>query len=63
MRFDGQAPPGIPPAGNGAGVSASKLVPKDEVDRAIVAEFNGERVAGRTWSAQKGHLVYLEITK
>lgn len=61
MTLDGKAPPGIPPTG--AGLSASKLLLAEDIDRAITAEFNGERITGRTWSAAQGHVVLLEVTK
>ncbi len=61
MNFDGQALlPGVPPTG--AGVSSSTVKVTPAVDRAIKAEFNGERVVGRTWSAANGHVVILELT-
>lgn len=46
MAFDGQVPP--PGAIPGAGVASSRLRPSGPA-RTIVAEFNGERVVGRTW--------------
>jgi pimeloyl-ACP methyl ester carboxylesterase len=46
MTFDGQSPP--PGALPGAGVATSRLRPTGPA-RPIVAEFNGERVVGRTW--------------
>jgi pimeloyl-ACP methyl ester carboxylesterase len=61
MQFDGMVPPGIPPTG--AGLSTSKLLLKDDNARPVIAEFNGERIAGRTWNAAQGHLVYLEVTQ
>ncbi|MCJ0765256.1 alpha/beta fold hydrolase [Variovorax terrae] len=61
MSFDGQTPPpGVPPAG--AGVSSSKIKTGPGEDRAITAEFNGERLTGRTWPAAGNHLVMLELT-
>ena len=61
MRLDGQVPPGLPPSG--AGLSISKLLLKDDAPRAVTAEFNGERIAGRVWSAAQGHVVLLEVTQ
>jgi triacylglycerol lipase len=29
----------------------------------MIADFNGERIVGRTWPAAEGHVVYLEITQ
>ena len=61
MRFDGQTPPpGVPPSG--AGVASSTLKLTQAVDRAVQAEFNGERLTGRTWNAAEQHLVVLELT-
>jgi len=61
MAFDGQAlPPGVPPAG--AGVSLSKLKLTQAVDRAISAEFNGEKLTGRVWPAVDNHVTVLELT-
>ena len=61
MNFDGQTPPpGVPPAGAGVGSSTIKL--PQAVDRAVKAEFNGERLSGRTWSAADNHVVVLELT-
>jgi hypothetical protein len=61
LRFDGQTPPpGLPPAG--AGVSSSRLKLGNATDRAITAEFNGEKLAGRVWPAAAGHVTVLELT-
>jgi triacylglycerol lipase len=46
MAFDGRTPP--PGALPGAGVATSRIRPTGPA-RPIVAEFNGERVVGRTW--------------
>ena len=59
MAFDGQSPP--PGAVLGAGVAQSRLKP-DGLPRAIVAEFNGERVVGRTWPLKDNHVSVLELT-
>jgi len=59
MAFDGQSPP--PGAVLGAGVAASRLKP-DGLPRAIVAEFNGERVVGHTWPLKENHISVLELT-
>ncbi|MBC7604361.1 MAG: twin-arginine translocation pathway signal, partial [Ramlibacter sp.] len=60
MVFDGQTPP--PGAVLGAGVATSTLKPAFDVPRAITAEFNGERVIGRTWPVADGHVTTLELT-
>lgn len=59
MVFDGQNPP--PGAVLGAGVSSSRLKPEG-LPRAIVGEFNGERVVGRTWPLAGNHVSVLELT-
>jgi pimeloyl-ACP methyl ester carboxylesterase len=59
MAFDGQSPP--PGAVLGAGVSTSRLKPTG-LPRPIVAEFNGERVVGRTWPLNENHVTVLELT-
>jgi triacylglycerol lipase len=63
ISFDGKttALPGVPPSF--AGVASSKLVLPAAETRSIGAEFNGERVVGRTWPAAENHLVVLEITQ
>ncbi len=61
MSFDGQTPPpGVPPTG--AGVASSTLKLTQAADRAVQAEFNGERLTGRTWNAADKHVVVLELT-
>jgi pimeloyl-ACP methyl ester carboxylesterase len=60
MAFDGKALPGVPPTG--AGASSSKVKLMEDGVRAISAEFNGEKITGRTWSAADNHLVILELT-
>ncbi|MBC5765311.1 alpha/beta fold hydrolase [Ramlibacter albus] len=59
MAFDGQSPP--PGAVLGAGVSSSRLKPTG-LPRPITAEFNGERVVGRTWPLADNHIAVLELT-
>ncbi len=59
MAFDGQTPP--PGAVLGAGVSTSRIKPTG-LPRAIVAEFNGERVVGRSWPLAENHVSVLELT-
>ena len=60
MLFDGKALPGVPPTG--AGVSSSKIQLTQGGVRAITAEFNGEKITGRTWPTAENHLVVLELT-
>jgi triacylglycerol lipase len=59
MVFDGQSPP--PGALPGAGVSSSRIRPPLP-PRAVVAEFNGERIVGRNWPLAEGHVSILELT-
>jgi hypothetical protein len=59
MAFDGVSPP--PGAVLGAGVSASRIKPAG-LPRPVVAEFNGERVVGRTWPLADNHVTVLELT-
>ncbi len=60
IGLDGKAPPGVPPGT--PGVSSSKLKLSDAPGRAVVGEFNGERIVGRAWPAANNELVYLELT-
>jgi pimeloyl-ACP methyl ester carboxylesterase len=61
MNFDGQTPPpGVPSAG--AGVSTSTIKLPQAADRPVKAEFNGERITGRTWNVASNHVVVLELT-
>ena len=61
MRFDGQTTlPGVPPAG--AGVSSAKLKLANAAGRAIAAEFNGEKLAGRVWPAAQQRVTVLELS-
>ena len=68
MMFDGlKVPPGVP--ATGAGVSNSKiLLPTNAgttTQRAISAEFNGEKITGQTWPTKDdagGHATMLELT-
>jgi len=59
MSFDGQSPP--PGALPGAGVSSSRIRPAGP-PRTLVAEFNGERVVGRSWPLADDHVSVLELT-
>jgi pimeloyl-ACP methyl ester carboxylesterase len=60
MVFDGKALPGVP--ATGAGVSSSKIKLMEVGVRAVSAEFNGEKITGRSWPAADNHLVVLELT-
>lgn len=57
--FDGQSPPpGVVP---GAGVAQSRLKPAGG-PRTVVAEFNGERIVGRSWPLAENHVSVFELT-
>lgn len=60
MSLDGKSPPtGIPPGLPGLSSAKVKLPPTDQ--RTVVAEFNGERIAVRSWLSGEGHLVFAEF--
>jgi hypothetical protein len=40
----------------------SKLKATTDGAQPVVAEFNGERIVGRTWPATDNHIVFLELT-
>ncbi len=61
MTFDGRAPGGLPP--RGGMLSVSKLLLQEDAPRAVQAEFNGERLVGRSWNAADGHVTLLEVTQ
>ena len=58
--FDGRDPaPGIASGVAGLSISTIKLPPAPQ--RAVVAEFNGIRIVGRSWPAADNHNVLLEL--
>ena len=59
FSLDGKAAPGVPQGT--AGVSASKLKLTEATGRAVVGEFNGERIVGRVWPAANNELSVLEL--
>jgi triacylglycerol lipase len=62
MSFDGQsALPGVP--ASGAGMASSKILLTQAGVRPISAEFNGERLTGRTWPATENRVVVLELSQ
>jgi triacylglycerol lipase len=61
MLLDGRAPAGLP--ARGGMLATSKLLLQEEAPRAVQAEFNGERLAGRSWNAADGEVTVLEITQ
>jgi pimeloyl-ACP methyl ester carboxylesterase len=58
--LDGLNPPASIPAGV-PGVSSAKVRLADATPRAVVGEFNGERIAGRSWPTAGNHVVWLEL--
>ena len=61
IALDGQTPPPGVPSGV-AGVASSKIKLADGTPRTVVGEFNGERIAARSWPAAHGHTVTIELT-
>lgn len=60
IALDGRSPPAGIPAGV-AGVSLAKARLADATPRSVVGEFNGERIAGRSWPTADNHVVLLEL--
>ena len=61
IALDGVSPPAGIPSGV-AGVATARLKLADAAPRAVVGEFNGERIVGRTWPVADNHVVVLELT-
>ena len=61
MLLDGRAPGGLP--ARGGMLATSKLLLQEDAPRAVQAEFNGERLMGRSWNAADGHVTLLEVTQ
>jgi pimeloyl-ACP methyl ester carboxylesterase len=59
MSLDGAALPGVPPGV--AGVSSSTIMLPEGPVRTVVAEFNGERIATRSWPARENRVVIAEL--
>ena len=59
--LDGASPPAGIPSGV-AGVATARVKVADATPRAIVGEFNDERIVGRTWPVAENHVVVLELT-
>ena len=59
LQLDGRQPPDVPPGT--AGVSQAVARVTDQAGRAVVGEFNGERIVGRAWPASGNHVVLLEL--
>jgi triacylglycerol lipase len=62
LSFDGITPPPGIAKGVGAGLAASKIkLPAGSAPRSISAEFNGQKLIGRTWPASQGRVSLLEL--
>jgi len=61
IALDGTSPPAGIPSGV-AGVSTARVKVADAGERAVVGEFNDERIVGRTWPVADNHVVVLELT-
>lgn len=60
FSFDGMSPaPGVPPGVAGVADSRIRLPPGPP--RTVVADFNGERIVGRSWPAAENRSVVLEL--
>ncbi len=59
--LDGTNPPAGIPSGV-ADISEARLRLAAATSRAVVGEFNGETIAGRTWPTADNHIVILELT-
>ena len=60
ISLDGQSPPASLPVGT-AGVATAKLKLSEGAGRAVVGEFNGERIVGRAWPTVENRMVVLEL--
>ena len=60
ISLDGKSPPAGIPTGV-AGVAVAKLKLTEDGMRAVVGEFNGERIVGRSWPAANNEVVFLEL--
>ncbi len=62
LSFDGITPPPGIAKGVGAGLAASKIkLPAGSAQRSVSAEFNGQKLVGRTWPAAQGRVSLLEL--
>ena len=59
MSLDGRPLPGIGPGV--PGLSSARLVLPAAASRTVVAEFNGERIAARSWPAAEGRVSVIEL--
>ncbi len=62
LSLDGITPPPGITRGTGAGLAASKIkLPTGTAARTVQAEFNGQKLIGRTWPAAQGRVSLLEL--
>jgi len=61
IALDGASPPAGVPRGV-AGVATARIKIADVGQRSVVAEFNDERIVGRSWPVADNHVVVLELT-
>jgi pimeloyl-ACP methyl ester carboxylesterase len=61
MSFDGITPPPGILKGQGAGLAASKIKLPAGAQRSISADFNGQKLTGRTWPAAQNRVTLLEL--
>jgi triacylglycerol lipase len=61
LNFDGITPPPGISKGTGAGSAVSKIKAIAFQARSISAEFNGQKLTGRTWPAEQGRVTLLEL--
>jgi triacylglycerol lipase len=61
IALDGVSPPVGIPAGV-PGISTARLKVTDTVGRAVVGEFNDERIVGRIWPTAETQVVVLDLT-
>ena len=59
MSFDGKPLAGV--VSGVAGASTAKVLINDEAGRAVVAEFNGERIVARAWPVAGNHVTLIEL--
>ncbi len=61
LSLDGISPPPGITQGTGAGLAASKIKASSFQVRSVQAQFNGQKLIGRTWPAAQGRISLLEL--
>jgi triacylglycerol lipase len=62
ISLDGISPPPGISKGVGAGLASSKLkLPVASARRSVIAEFNGQKLIGRTWPAAEARVTLMEL--